>query len=76
MAIYSAQGLFDVCQDNNDYGLMGTSYYSEGVTLEMPILPNIYGYIALDYCTPGGVPLRHIDKDIFYIDEAQRKVLA
>ena len=74
-AIYSAQQLFEVCQDANDFGLMGTSYYPDGVTLEVPILPNIYGYTCVDYCLPGGVPDRHIDSQIFQSDPLQAKIL-
>ena len=37
----------------------------ESKALEVPILPNFYGYSCLDYCQPGDVPTHHVDYSIF-----------
>jgi len=68
-AIYSTQGLFEVCSEENDFGLEGSG---GATTLEVPILPNMYGYTSLDYCLPGAVPKHHIDYEIFMFVEAER----
>ena len=39
------------------------------LVLEIPILPNIYGYSCLDYCLTKYVPKHHIDYEIFFKDE-------
>lgn len=44
---------------------MGLDKDSASASLELPILPNMYGYTALDYCLPGDVPAHHVDTYIF-----------
>ena len=43
--------------------------------LELPILPNFYGYTALDYCLPGAVPEHHVDPYIFTYNLEQKEIL-
>ena len=37
----------------------------DGVTFEIPVLPNMFGFNALDYCLPGAIA-KPIDLDIFW----------
>ena len=65
--IESATSLFDVCK-NFDPAILANGPKTEVVedsmgnkterdAIELPILPNIYGFTALDYCVPsdGGI---------------------
>ena len=44
--------------------------------LEVPVLPNIYGYTCLDYCLPGAKADHHVDYKIFREDKDQISILA
>ena len=59
--------MFEICREHDDFDLLGTDHSNcLSDALELPILPNIYGLICLDYCLPGAVPEHHIDYSIFY----------
>ena len=54
--------MFEVCAKACEF-LEEIAEHESG--LEIPILPDIYGYTCLDYCLPDANITDHIDYDIF-----------
>jgi len=80
-AIRTVDGLYEVCEEfdvsnlsHSQKKVVGTFNMGTALRvitqLELPLLPNMYGYTALDYCLPGSVPDHHIDEEVFIEDPA------
>ena len=54
--------MFEVCAKACEF-LEEIEVHERG--LELPILPDIYGYTCLDYCLPDAIIQDHIDYNLF-----------